>query len=97
MAKCGYVYIMASRRHGVLYTGITSDLVQRVWQHKDGTADGFTKKYKCKMLVYYEIHGDIETAIAYEKKLKHRNRVWKINLIEKNNSDWKDLYEDIIQ
>lgn len=95
MEKQGYVYIMTNRKQGVLYIGVTSNLVQRVWQHKEGVIDGFTKKYHCKTLVYYEIHDDIITAIEYEKKLKNRNRKWKIDLIERENSEWKDLYESI--
>lgn len=95
MAKTGYVYIMTNKKHGVLYSGVTSNLIQRDYQHKNEMVEGFTKKYKCKMLVYYEVHEDITTAIAYEKKLKNRGRQWKIDLIKKMNPEWKDLSEEI--
>ena len=97
MEKRGYVYIMTNCKRGVLYVGVTSNLVQRVWQHKEGVTEGFTKQYHCKMLVYYEIHENMQTAIEYEKKLKNRGREWKMNLIETENLEWKDLYATITQ
>jgi putative endonuclease len=90
------VYIMASRRNGTLYTGVTSDLVQRAWQHREGVVDGFTKKYRCKLLVWYEQHGSMESAILREKQIKAGNRARKLALIETQNPDWRDLYEEIV-
>lgn len=90
-----YVYILASKRNGTLYIGVTNDLVKRVWQHKNKLADGFTKKYKVDKLVYYEITPDIESAITREKQMKKWNRAWKIRLIQEKNPDWKDLYKDL--
>jgi len=95
MHKRYFVYILASKRNGTLYTGVTSDLVRRVWEHKQGLTEGFTKKYGVKKLVFYEVYENPEAAITREKRIKKWNREWKINLIEKNNSDWKDLYEDL--
>ena len=95
MDKGGYVYIMTNRRNGTLYIGVTSDLIGRVWQHREGVADGFTKRYRCKMLVWYEAYGDIELAIQREKRLKKWNRAWKIRLIEEANPGWKDLSGEI--
>ncbi len=92
-----YVYILASKRNGTLYIGITSDIVKRVWQHKNGIGEGFTEKYGIKNLVYYEIHRDAENAIKREKQLKKWRRAWKLELIEKNNAQWRDLYEEICQ
>ncbi len=91
------VYILASERNGTLYTGVTSDLIKRVWEHKNNVVDGFSKKYHVHMLVWYEIHTTMETAINREKRIKSWNRQWKLELIEKMNPDWKDLYETIIQ
>jgi putative endonuclease len=88
------VYIMASKRNGTLYIGVTSDLVGRVYHHKAGTYDGFTKKYKVHMLVWYEIHGTADTALSREKQLKEWNRIWKLRLIEEMNPDWSDLSAD---
>jgi putative endonuclease len=93
--KGGFVYIMASRRNGTLYIGVTSDLPGRVWQHREGTADGFTKKYGCKMLVWFEEFGDIESAIQREKQMKSWKRLWKLRVIEEGNADWNDLYESL--
>ena len=90
MVKQFYVYILASNRNGTLYIGITSDLNKRIWEHKEGLVDGFTKKYNIKRLVYYEIHNDVNTAITREKQLKRWNRKWKLCLIEKDNPDWND-------
>jgi putative endonuclease len=89
-----WVYILASDRNGTLYVGVTSDLPQRAWQHMHGRIEGFTKKYKVKVLVYYEVFGDIDKAIAREKTLKRWNRAWKIELIEKHNPTWMNLYDD---
>ena len=94
--KGGYVYIMASRRNGTLYTGVTSDLPGRVWEHREGVLDGFTKRYAVKMLVWYEAFDDIRDAIQREKTIKKYSRAWKINLIEAMNPQWRDLYEDIV-
>jgi putative endonuclease len=90
------VYILASKRNGTLYIGVTSDLVQRVWQHKEALVEGFTKRYGIKMLVWYEQHGTMESAIAREKALKEWQRAWKLKLIETTNPEWRDIYEDII-
>jgi len=95
MEKQFCVYLLASRRNGTLYVGVTSNLVQRVWQHKEGVADGFTKQYGVKRLVWYEQHDDAESAIAREKQLKKWNREWKIGLIESANPYWNDLYDEI--
>ncbi|TSA56479.1 MAG: GIY-YIG nuclease family protein [Planctomycetaceae bacterium] len=97
MEKQFYVYILASKRNGTLYLGVTSDIVKRVWQHKNGFAEGFTNKYGIKRLVYYEIHEDAENAIKREKQLKKWRRAWKVELIEEKNSEWRDLYADICQ
>jgi len=90
-----YVYILASDRNGTLYTGITSNLIRRVYQHKQDIADGFTKKYQVHILVYYEIHKDINQAIIREKQIKRWKRKWKLDLIEKDNPDWNDLFIDL--
>jgi putative endonuclease len=91
-----FVYIMASRRNGTLYVGVTNDLIKRVYEHKSDMVDGFTKKYSVHKLVYYEATPDIYVAIEREKRLKKWNRKWKIRLIEKFNPKWKDLYEEVI-
>ena len=90
------VYILASQRNGTLYIGVTSDLVQRVWQHKNDVFEGFTKEYVVHMLVWYELHEDMENAIIREKRLKKWNRDWKLRMIEEMNPNWKDLYDSII-
>lgn len=90
------VYIMTNKPNGTLYTGVTSNLTQRVWQHKRGVVAGFTKKYQIKMLVYYELCEEMTAAIAREKQIKAGSRKKKIELIESINNDWKDLYESII-
>ena len=95
MEKQFYVYILASNRNGTLYLGVTSDIVKRVWQHKNDLVEGFTKKYGVKRLVYYEIYKDAENAIKREKQLKKWRRAWKLELIEAKNSEWRDLYVDI--
>ena len=89
------VYILASKRNGTLYVGITSDLVKRIWQHKNDEADGFTKKYRIHTLVWFEQHENAESAITREKQIKEWQRKWKLDLIEKSNPKWRDLYDDI--
>lgn len=91
-----YIYILASRKNGTLYIGVTSDLIKRIYQHKNKQVEGFTKKYSVGRLVYYEITDSPEEAIRRENRLKSWKREWKIYLIEKDNPEWKDLYEDII-
>ncbi len=91
-----YVYILASKKNGTLYIGVTNNLVKRVYEHKNNLVAGFTKKYNVHKLVYYEEFNDIYEAIAREKRLKKWRRKWKIELIEKSNSMWKDLYYDLI-
>jgi putative endonuclease len=93
--KTYWVYILASRRHGTLYVGITSDLSGRVYEHKAGITPGFTTKYGVRNLVYYEMHGIVEKAIKREKQLKRWRRDWKINLIERDNPRWVDLYPGV--
>ena len=88
-----YVYTVASRRNGTLYIGVTNDLIRRAYEHKEGLIDGFTKQYGVKTLVYFEIHDRAEQAIQREKNLKHWIRDWKIELIERHNPHWDDLYE----
>jgi len=89
------VYILASRRNGTLYIGVTSNLIQRIWQHKNDLVAGFTKKYQVHYLVYYELCNDMLSAITREKQLKKWNRDWKLKLIENTNPSWRDLWEDI--
>ena len=91
--KSYYVYILASKKNGTLYIGVTNDLVRRVYEHKQGLVEGFTKKYNVKQLVFFEETNDVESAITREKQMKKWNRQWKIELIEKNNPEWKDLYD----
>ena len=90
------VYILASGRNGTLYVGMTSDLVGRVWQHREHAVEGFTKKYGVTMLAWYEIAGTMEAAIVREKQIKKWRRAWKIELIEKTNPYWRDLWVDIL-
>jgi putative endonuclease len=90
------VYIMASRRNGTLYIGVTSDLPKRVWEHKNNIVDGFSKRYNLHHLVWYEMHVNMPSAIEREKNLKGWKRVWKLELIEAVNPDWQDLYDSII-
>ena len=90
------VYILASRRNGTLYAGVTSDLIQRVWQHKNDLAAGFTKKYRVHTLVWFELHETMESAIVREKAIKEWHRAWKLALIEAMNPQWRDLYDDIV-
>ena len=97
MNKHFYVYILASKRNGTLYIGVTSNLPQRIWQHKNDQMDGFSKKYKVKQLVFFEKHETAESAIIREKQIKKWNRAWKLKLIEKDNPEWKELYDLILQ
>jgi putative endonuclease len=90
------VYILASKRNGTLYIGVTSDLVKRIWEHKNNAVEGFTKRYGLHTLVWYELHESMQSAIEREKRLKEWKRVWKLELIEKENPDWQDLYTTII-
>ncbi len=90
------VYILASQRNGTLYIGVTSDLIKRVWEHKNNLVEGFSKKYNVHTLVYHEFHDSMENAIVREKQMKKWKRAWKLNLIEKTNPDWKDLYFDFV-
>ena len=93
--KSYYVYILASKRNGTLYIGVTNDLIRRVYEHKNNLIDGFAKKYNVHSLVYYEQYDDIESAIIQEKRLKKWNRKWKLELIEREISQWRDLHEDL--
>ena len=97
MERQYYVYILTSKRNGTLYTGVTSDLIRRVFEHKNDLIDGFTNKYQVHKLVHYEIFSDINEAIAREKQIKSWQRSWKKNLIEKVNPRWIDLYDDLMQ
>ncbi|MBC8412818.1 MAG: GIY-YIG nuclease family protein [Nitrospira sp.] len=90
-----YIYIMASQRRGTLYIGVTSNLMKRVYENKNGQVDGFTKKYGIYRLVYYEIARDTETALLRERQMKKWNRVWKLRLIEEHNPEWADLYDSL--
>ena len=95
MNKQFYVYILASRRNGTLYTGMSSNLLQRVWQHKNNMVEGFSDKYNTKDLVYFEVHDSAESAIIREKQIKKWRRKWKLRLIEEQNLRWEDLYSKI--
>jgi putative endonuclease len=90
-----YVYILSSKRNGTLYTGITSDIIKRVHDHKNGLVEGFTKNYRVHNLVWYEMHSSVESAITREKQIKKWNRAWKLKMIEKENPEWIDLFESI--
>lgn len=91
-----FVYILASRRNGTLYTGMTNDLSRRVWEHQNGYIKGFTDKYGVKRLVSFAYHTDVNAAIAREKRIKRWRRAWKLELIEERNPDWVDLYPALI-
>ena len=91
-----YIYLLASKRNGTLYVGVTSDLAKRVWEHRNNVIEGFTQKYNVHKLVYYEIADDIDSAITREKQMKKWRRQWKIELIEKSNPEWKDLYDSLV-
>ena len=90
------VYILTSKRNGTLYTGVTSDLIKRVWEHKNDAIEGFTKSYAVHQLVWYELHSGMESAIAREKAIKEWKRQWKLELIECKNPSWRDLYEELL-
>jgi putative endonuclease len=95
MEKLSFVYILTNSPYGTLYVGSTTDLVKRVWQHRRGVFDGFTKQYHVSTLVWYEQHTDIMEAGLREKQIKKWNRDWKVNLIQGINPDWRDLYDEI--
>ena len=92
----GWIYILTNRPNGTLYIGVTSNLIQRVWQHREGVLPGFTKRYGLKRLVYFEAYDDISVAIQREKNVKHWPRTWKVRLILASNTEWRDLYETLI-
>lgn len=94
--KQACVYILASQRNGTLYVGVTSDIVKRVWEHKQDHVEGFTKKYGVHTLVWYEVHMEMQAAITREKAIKEWKRAWKLKLIEHSNPDWRDLYGDLL-
>ena len=90
------VYILASRRNGTLYTGVTSDLIKRIWEHKSDFVEGFTKQYGVHTLVWFEMHATMDAAITREKAIKEWKRRWKLRLIESSNPAWRDLYDEIV-
>ena len=96
MIKQPAVYILASKKNGTLYTGVTSDLVKRIWEHKNDFVKGFTKRYKVHNLVWYELHDNMDVAIEREKNMKEWKRTWKVRLIEESNPQWNDLYDSIL-
>ena len=96
MSKQPCVYLLASKRNGTLYIGVTSDLVKRVWEHKNHVVDGFTKKHGVDQLVWYEVHETMESAISREKAIKEWQRAWKLRLIEQANPNWNDFYETLL-
>jgi putative endonuclease len=95
--KSYWVYILTSRPRGTLYVGMTNDLVRRLYQHREGLVEGFTKEHGVKMLAYYEQHATALGAIQREKNIKHWSRKWKIDLIRSMNPDWRDLWDDIVR
>jgi len=95
--KAGFVYIMANRKNGAIYIGVTSDLVKRVWEHREGVIGGFTKRYGCKLLIWYEAYVDLQEARRRELQMKEWKRAWKIRLIEETNLDWDDLYPSLFE
>ena len=96
MNKQPAVYLLANKRNGTLYVGVTSDLVKRIWEHKNNMVEEFTKQYNVHQLVWYELHESMESAIMREKRLKDWKRAWKLELIENKNPDWLDLYDTIV-
>ena len=94
--KGGWVYILTNRTNGTLYVGVTSNIARRAWEHREGVAEGFTKRYGLKRLVYVEHHDDIRAALQREKNLKHWSRAWKVALILKENPEWQDLYDRLM-
>ncbi len=97
MRKQAAVYILASRRNGTLYIGVTSDLIKRIWHHRNLVVEGFSSQYSVHRLVYFEMHEDMEEAIAREKRLREWHRAWKLRIIEERNPEWLDLWDQIIQ
>ncbi len=95
--KSGFVYFMANRKNGAIYTGVTSNLTKRVYQHREGLIVGFTKQHGCKRLVWFEQHDDLQEARARELRIKKWKRDWKIRLIEESNPDWNDLWFEIVK
>jgi len=96
MEKQPCVYLLASKRNGTLYTGVTSNLIKRIWEHKNNLVEGFTRKYSVHTLVWYEIHDTMESAIQREKAIKNWRRAWKMKMIEELNPRWRDLYPDLV-
>ena len=96
MDRSSYVYILSNGRYGTLYIGVSSDLIKRVWQHREGLCEGFTKTHGISRLVWYEVHQDIYSAITREKHLKKWNRAWKVKLISNFNPTWRDLYDELM-
>ncbi len=96
MEKAGYVYIMANRKNGTIYVGVTSDLLKRVYEHREGLVAGFTKRYGCKRLVWFEAFDDIQQARQSELQMKEWKRAWKVKRIEEENLDWDDLYPALL-
>jgi len=92
----GYIYLMTNRRNGTLYVGVTSDLVRRCYEHRNGSVQGFTKRYGLNRLVYFEQHDDIRMAIQREKTIKHWPRAYKVRLIHSQNPEWQDLFESLL-
>lgn len=92
-----FVYVLTNVPRGTLYVGVTNDLVRRVYEHREGTVPGFTRRYKLKMLVHFERYDDPTTAIQREKNIKHWSRLWKLKLVEASNPQWRDLYKDIVR
>ena len=95
MDKHYYVYMLASQRNGTLYVGVTSDIVKRVWEHREGIVEGFTKKHNVKCLVWFEAHEDVTAALTREKQIKKWNRSWKVKLIPAKNPHWQNLYDGL--
>ncbi len=91
-----YVYLLSSQKNGTLYIGVTSNLIRRIREHKEGKVEGFTKKYKIDKLVYYEVYGEVGMALYREKQLKKWKREWKLDLVEKENPNWKDLFDSLL-
>lgn len=96
MTKLPVVYILSNKRNGTLYTGMTSNLVKRIWEHRNNLVEGFTNTYNTHFLVYFELHDDISQAILRENQIKKWRRVWKLKMIERMNPDWTDLYDSIL-
>jgi putative endonuclease len=96
MERAGYVYIMANRNNGTIYIGVTSDLIARVYAHREGLVEGFTQRYGCKLLVWFEAFDDIQQARHRELQMKEWKRAWKVRLIEEANLDWEDLYPTLV-